>query len=188
MNCLIYLLRWQTNSFLFVLSAICYLFYIDITYRGQPEHFVLKPFFTIYTYNLYFTIYPLWQLCCFRAAISCLRVYTSCLLSEVSSSSARFDIEQRLNRVAIMWTLQVEYRTVRIDPNTTAFEVFFTLHNNSQYVYGTTDFQPPGSLRSLGPTESSSNRPEPLCNRAGGQNRRKARIITTIIISSVRSK
>lgn len=34
-----------------------------------------------------------------RAAISCLRVYTSCLLSEV------------------------EYRTVRIDPNTTAFEV-----------------------------------------------------------------
>ena len=88
MNCLIYLLRWQTNSFLFVLSAICYLFYIDITYRGQPERIVLKPFSTNYTYNLYFTIYPLWQVCCFRAAISCLRVYTSCLLSEVNSSSA----------------------------------------------------------------------------------------------------
>ena len=94
------------NKFFFIcfVSNMLYIIYynnIDITFRGQPERIVLKPFPTNYTNNLYFTIYPLWQVLCFRAAISCLRVYTSCLLAEVSSSSAF----QRLNREAIMWTL-----------------------------------------------------------------------------------
>ena len=109
-NFLIYFLRWQSKSFLFVLFW--------------------NLFFLQSIHTIYISQYTHCDNCVVSGRQYLVWGFTQVVFFPRWAQILPFDIEQRLNREAIMWTLQVEYRTVRIDPNTTAFEVFFMLHNN----------------------------------------------------------